>query len=94
MEVKVTVDQSSNLFFKENTTRRKVFSTFAYADLPQMPGGTVVFEVELVHAEEGPRHPKVFKRMDIDGDKFLSKFEVRFYSRPSLHLSRSFCVTL
>ncbi|XP_076821780.1 peptidyl-prolyl cis-trans isomerase FKBP14-like [Clavelina lepadiformis] len=49
--------------------------------LPQMPGGTLVFEVELVHAEEGPRHPKVFKEMDIDGDKFLSKFELREYLR-------------
>lgn len=41
-----------------------------------MPGGTLEFEVELVHAEEGPRHPNVFKGMDIDGDKFLTRFEV------------------
>ena len=46
------------------------------ADLPQMPAGTLVFEVELVHAEEGPRHPKVFKSMDIDGDKYLTRLEV------------------
>ena len=41
-----------------------------------MPGGTLIFEVELVHAEEGPRHPKIFNNMDLDGDKYLSKFEV------------------
>ena len=44
-----------------------------------MPGGTLVFEVELVHAEEGPRHPKVFKSIDLDGDKQLSKFEVSLF---------------
>lgn len=46
---------------------------------PQMPGGTLLFDVELVHAEQGPRHPEVFKGMDVDGDKRLSRFElVRF----------------
>nr|CAB3246438.1 FK506-binding protein 2-like [Phallusia mammillata] len=49
--------------------------------LPQMPGGTLVFDVELVHAEVGPRHPNVFKSMDIDGDKYLTRFEVREYLR-------------
>uniref|UniRef100_F7A491 peptidylprolyl isomerase n=1 Tax=Ciona intestinalis TaxID=7719 RepID=F7A491_CIOIN len=49
--------------------------------LPQMPGGTLLFDVEMVHAQEGPRHPKVFDSMDIDGDKKLSKFELRDYLR-------------
>lgn len=44
--------------------------------LPQMPGGALLFEVELVHAEEGPRHPNVFKAMDVDGDRYLTAFEI------------------
>ncbi|XP_039265353.2 peptidyl-prolyl cis-trans isomerase FKBP14-like [Styela clava] len=49
--------------------------------VPQMPGGTIIFEVELVHAEQGPRHPDVFKEMDLDADKHLSKFEFVHYLR-------------
>jgi len=55
--------------------------------LPQMPGGTLIFEVELVHAEEGPRHPKVFKNMDLDGDKFLTSFEVLHWIKSEIELA-------
>lgn len=30
----------------------------------ESPGGNVIFDIELVHAEQGPRHPEVFDMMD------------------------------
>lgn len=48
---------------------------------PQTPGGTVVYEVEMIHAEQGPRHPSVFKSIDLDSDKLISKFELIHYLR-------------
>lgn len=48
---------------------------------PQTPGGTVVYDVELVHAEQGPRHPDVFKSIDLDADKQISQFELAQYLR-------------
>lgn len=30
---------------------------------PETPGGDLIYEVELVHAEQGPRHPEVFDLM-------------------------------
>lgn len=49
--------------------------------LPQMPGGTLQFDVELVHAEQGPRHPSVFKSMDTNKDNYLTKMEIVNYLR-------------
>ena len=43
---------------------------------PETPGGDLIYEVELVHAEQGPRHPEVFDMMDLDGDGFLTRFEI------------------
>ena len=31
---------------------------------PETPGGDVIFDIELIHAEQGPRHPEVFDIMD------------------------------
>ena len=43
--------------------RRRLFipADLAYGEkgggTPEMPGGDVIYDVELVHAEQGPRHP-------------------------------------
>ena len=31
---------------------------------PETPGGELIYDIELVHAEQGPRHPEVFDMMD------------------------------
>ena len=30
----------------------------------ETPGGDLIYDIELVHAEQGPRHPEVFDMMD------------------------------
>merc|ERR1712176_238573 len=45
-----------------------------------IPGGaTLFFDVELVGAEEGPTPVNVFKQIDIDSDKSLSREEIASY---------------
>ena len=36
----------------------------------------LIYEIELVHAEQGPRHPEVFDLMDTDKNGFLSRNEI------------------
>lgn len=48
---------------------------------PQTPGGTVIYDVELIHAEQGPRHPDVFKSIDLNSDKLISQYELAQYLR-------------
>ena len=43
---------------------------------PETPGGDLIYEVELIHAEQGPRHPEVFDMMDFDKDGKLSRWEI------------------
>lgn len=54
-------------------------ATLAYGDgggTPETPGGDLIYEIELVHAEQGPRHPEVFDIMDTDKNGFLSRNEI------------------
>jgi len=45
-----------------------------------IPGGaTLYFDVELVSTEEGPTPVNVFKQIDVDGDKALSRDEISAY---------------
>jgi len=45
-----------------------------------IPGGaTLFFDVELVGAEDGPTPVNVFKQIDIDSDKSLSREEIASY---------------
>ena len=45
-----------------------------------IPGGaTLYFDVELVSAEEGPTPVNVFKQIDLDSDKQLSRDEIASY---------------
>ena len=48
---------------------RRLFvpASLAYGDgggTPETPGGALIYDIELVHAEQGPRHPEVFDMMD------------------------------
>ena len=36
----------------------------------ETPGGTLVYDIELIHAEQGPRHPEVFDLMDTSKENF------------------------
>ena len=45
-----------------------------------IPGGaTLVFDVELINIEEGPTPVNVFKQIDADGDKALTRDEISSY---------------
>ncbi len=45
-----------------------------------IPGGaTLVFDVELINIEEGPTPVNVFKQIDSDGDKALTREEISGY---------------
>jgi len=45
-----------------------------------IPGGaTLVFDVELINIEEGPTPVNVFKQIDADGDKALTREEISGY---------------
>ncbi|KAL6101317.1 fkbp7 [Pungitius sinensis] len=46
---------------------------------PVPPNATVVFEVELYSISRGPRSVEAFREMDLDGDRSLSKAEVKAY---------------
>ena len=67
-----------------------------------IPGGaTLHFDVELMGVEEGPTPVNVFKQIDMDGDKSLTREEISSYlkqqvnyspppfSRPNLETGRS-----
>jgi len=45
-----------------------------------IPGGaTLIFDVELINIEEGPTPVNVFKQIDADGDKALTRDEISGY---------------
>ncbi|KAM8855691.1 peptidyl-prolyl cis-trans isomerase FKBP7 [Spinachia spinachia] len=46
---------------------------------PVPPNATVIFEVELYSISRGPASVEAFREMDIDGDRSLSKAEVKAY---------------
>ena len=47
-----------------------------------IPGGaTLYFEIELIESEEGPQPVNVFKQIDMDDDKQLSRDELAGYLR-------------
>ena len=47
-----------------------------------IPGGaTLYFEIELIESEEGPQPVNVFKQIDMDDDKQLSRDELAWYLR-------------
>ena len=40
------------------------------------PGTDLVFEIELYQIHDGPKPPNVFRMIDIDDDKLLTRDEV------------------
>ncbi|XP_040057862.1 peptidyl-prolyl cis-trans isomerase FKBP7 [Gasterosteus aculeatus] len=54
---------------------------------PVPPNATVVFEVELYSISRGPRSVEAFREMDVDGDRSLSKAEVKAYFKQDFEKS-------
>lgn len=54
-----------------------------------IPGGaTLIFDVELINIEEGPTPVNVFKQIDADGDKALTRDEISGYLRQQVLITR------
>jgi len=55
-----------------------------------IPGGaTLYFDVELVSIEEGPTPVNVFKQIDADGDKSLTRDEISAYLKQQVETMQS-----
>jgi len=48
------------------------------------PGATLVFEVEMLKIDDGPKTANIFKEIDADDDQHLSREEVATYLKAQL----------
>ncbi|KAM6955355.1 peptidyl-prolyl cis-trans isomerase FKBP7 [Lycodopsis pacificus] len=64
---------------KRKITIPSVLAFGATGKDPVPPNATVVFEVEVYSVSRGPRSMEAFGEMDLDGDRSLTKAEVKAY---------------